>query len=203
MAKHTKDKKELLCQAAVEVIAREGFHNATIEKIASSAGVAVGTIYNYFNNKNELLDYIFLQEYEKRKRFFLQIKEREMHPLEKLKSIISMHFEEVKKNPDVFIVLLRERGMPRVCHFEGITQFEGLPRFIEEILTEGVDEGALRPCNPGLISSAIFGSIEALMSRYLLELEGKGQSALLDNAAEEMAAILWHGLDNQGHEGRK
>ncbi len=195
MQKNVKDKKEIVCQAAVEVIAREGFHNATIEKIASSAGVAVGTIYNYFLNKDDILDYIFQKEYEKRKEFFLELQKKELHSLEKLKLILAMHFEEVKKNPSIFIVLLRERGMPKVCNFKGITRFEGLPRFIEEILVEGINNGDLRSCDLRVISSAILGSIESLMSRYLLELEDKGHSKVLDSAAEEIDLLLRHGLD--------
>lgn len=188
------DKKELVCQAAIKIIARDGFHNATVEKIASGAGVAVGTVYNYFLNKNDILNYIFQREYEKRKTYFLKLKEEDLHPLEKLKRILSMHFEEVKKNPDVFLVLLRERGMPRVCHFEGITRFEGLPRFIEEILQEGMKSGTLRSSKLHVIAPAIFGSIEALMGRYLMEIEEKGSSIILDEAAEEIALILWHGM---------
>ncbi len=197
MQKGVKDKKEVVCQAATKVIAREGFHNATVDKIASAAGVAVGTVYNYFLNKNDILNFIFHREYEKRKTYFLKLKAEDLHPLEKIKRILSMHFEEVKNNPDVFLVLLRERGMPRVCHFEGITQFEGLPRFIEEILQGGMESGALRTCKLHVIAPAIFGSIEALMGRYLMEREEKGSSAILDDAAEEIALLLWHGLNNR------
>lgn len=195
MQKNLKDKKEMVYQGAVEVISREGFHNATVEKIASSAGVAVGTVYNYFLNKNDILDYIFQKEFEKRKRYFLEIKEKDLHPLEKLKSILSMHFEEVKKNKEVFSVILQERGMHKVCHSQGITRFECLPRFIEEVLKEGVNSGTLRSCDLKVISLVIFGAIEGLMSRYLFELEENGHSTLLDNAAEEIAQILWQGLN--------
>lgn len=196
MFKIAEDKKTHLARAAVEVIAREGFHNATIDKIATHAGVSVGTIYNYFLHKNDILDYIFKKEYEKRKNYFMELKKTNIHPLEKLKSIMEMHFMEVKKHPSVFIVLLRERGMPKVCHFAGISQFEGLPRFIEDIINQGVDEGTLRPCDVGLISLVLFGAIEALMSRYLLELENEGSSKLLDNAAEETVTLLYQGLRN-------
>ncbi len=196
MEKNLKDKKEMVYQSAVEVISREGFHNATVEKIASSAGVAVGTVYNHFLNKNDILDYIFQKEFEKRKRYFLEIKKKDLHPLEKLKSILSMHFEEVKENQEVFSVILRERGMYKVCHSQGITRFECLPSFIEEILIEGVNSGTLRSCDLKVIALVIFGAIEGLMSRYLYELEEKGHSTLLDNAAEEIAQIMWQGLNN-------
>lgn len=188
------NKKEAVYKAAIKVIAREGFHDATIDKIAAAACVSVGTIYNYFQNKDDILNFIFQTEYDKRKKYYLEIKKKERHPLENLKLILSMHFAEVQENPDIYRILLRERCMPRICHFEGITRFEGLPRFIEEILADGIKRGKIRPCNLQVVSAAVFGAIEALMSRYLIELEVKGHADVLENASEEIVNLLCYGL---------
>lgn len=187
-------KKEQVCRAAVEVIAKEGFHEATIDKIAAAAGVAVGTIYNYFQNKNDLLDFIFQKEYEKRRSFFQEIQKEDLHPLQKLKQILSMHFTEVQKNPEVFRVLLQERCRPGLSRFEGLTKFEGLPRFTAEIIAKGIAEGELKPCDPEIVSAAVFGVMEALLGRYLREVEAKGRSEILDNAPEEIIRMFWSGL---------
>lgn len=48
-------KREQILQAARSVFAEKGFHRATIKEIATRAGVADGTVYNYFENKNALL----------------------------------------------------------------------------------------------------------------------------------------------------
>lgn len=45
----------LILDCAAEVFAAKGFHKATIRDIAKQAGLADGTLYNYFGNKNELL----------------------------------------------------------------------------------------------------------------------------------------------------
>jgi len=49
------EKEELIKQAAIRVFASEGFHKARMEAIAREAGVAVGTIYNYFTGKEDVL----------------------------------------------------------------------------------------------------------------------------------------------------
>ncbi len=194
MAKKTLNKKEIVCQAAIEVIAREGFYNASIDKIASAAGVAVGTIYNYFENKNDILNYIFQRELEKRKSLFQELEKKELHPLEKLKLILELHFQEVKKNPDLFRVLLGEKTLPHLCHFKEKYEFEGMPHFIEKIIARGIADGYLRPCDEKIISFIIFGSLEGLMSRYLVEIKGKKESPLLDKGAREMIDTLKKGL---------
>jgi AcrR family transcriptional regulator len=47
-------RREQILEAAVRVFARRGFGNATVAEIAEEADVAAGTIYNYFENKEDL-----------------------------------------------------------------------------------------------------------------------------------------------------
>jgi len=49
------DKREEIVQAALEIIAENGFHGAPIVMIAERASVAVGTIYRYFESKDDLV----------------------------------------------------------------------------------------------------------------------------------------------------
>lgn len=48
-------RRNQILDAAVQVFAEKGFHRATIRDVAQAAGIADGTIYNYFANKNGLL----------------------------------------------------------------------------------------------------------------------------------------------------
>lgn len=59
MAKRTGDKYQAIIDAAVRVIAKHGYHNAQVAKIAREANVADGTIYLYFRNKDDVLISVF------------------------------------------------------------------------------------------------------------------------------------------------
>jgi AcrR family transcriptional regulator len=48
-------KKEALLNAALKLIACQGFHAAPMSQIAEEAHIGVGTIYRYFKNKEELI----------------------------------------------------------------------------------------------------------------------------------------------------
>ncbi|MCB0032608.1 MAG: helix-turn-helix transcriptional regulator, partial [Anaerolineales bacterium] len=48
-------RRNQILEAATAVFAERGFHKATIRAIAQHAGIADGTIYNYFKNKTDLL----------------------------------------------------------------------------------------------------------------------------------------------------
>ena len=58
------DKREEIIEAALELIAEHGFHGAPMAMVAERAGVAAGTIYRYFENKDVLIQesYAFLEE---------------------------------------------------------------------------------------------------------------------------------------------
>ncbi|MEQ8213415.1 MAG: TetR/AcrR family transcriptional regulator, partial [Smithellaceae bacterium] len=51
----TTDKRGDIIQAALELIAEQGFHGAPMSEISAKAGVATGTIYRYFENKEVLI----------------------------------------------------------------------------------------------------------------------------------------------------
>ncbi|GAW66143.1 tetR family transcriptional regulator [Geoanaerobacter pelophilus] len=53
------DKRDLIVQAALELVAEQGFHGAPMAMIADKAGVGAGTIYRYFENKDALIRDIY------------------------------------------------------------------------------------------------------------------------------------------------
>lgn len=55
----TTNKRDDVVQAAMEIIAQEGFHNAPTSLIAKRANVGMGTIYRYFKSKDELIREIY------------------------------------------------------------------------------------------------------------------------------------------------
>src|SRR5919197_4648891 len=52
-------KYEAILRAAARVFARSGYFNAKVSDVARAAGVADGTVYLYFKNKDDLLTSIF------------------------------------------------------------------------------------------------------------------------------------------------
>lgn len=53
-----RDKRTAIMQAAMELIAEQGFHGTPTSQIAQKAGTGVGTIYRYFKDKDELIEEI-------------------------------------------------------------------------------------------------------------------------------------------------
>lgn len=49
------ESRRKLLQTSMELIAREGYHNVTISRICRECGVSVGTFYQYFSSKRDII----------------------------------------------------------------------------------------------------------------------------------------------------
>ena len=185
------NKKEVIRQAAIKVFAEQGFHNTTTDKVAREAGVAVGTIYNYFQNKADVLEYIFEVEYQKRKTFYENLEHENLSSVEKLRSIMEKHFTEVKENPELIKIILEERQHTSL----GYTRRPALRNFFEEIIIDGINRGELREADPEALSMMLFGAIEAVMREYLsLAREGNNKEGVFEKVIEETMKVFYEGL---------
>jgi AcrR family transcriptional regulator len=56
----SKDKREAILQAMLELVAERGFHDAPMSLVATRAGTSAGIIYHYFPSKDELIHALYL-----------------------------------------------------------------------------------------------------------------------------------------------
>lgn len=54
-----KNTQEKIYNVAIELIEKKGFNNITVAEICNTAGVSIGSFYNYFESKHSILDKIF------------------------------------------------------------------------------------------------------------------------------------------------
>ena len=189
------DKQELIRQAAVRVFARNGFFNTTTDQIAHEAGIAVGTIYNYFRSKAEILEHIFAVESDKRVRFFGSVRHTEMSTLDKIHFLLQAHFAEIAKDPQVGQILVREQQYGDQSEIDGLTRFlQGIPEHLAALLAEGIERGDVRVCDTMIAGSSLFGAIQAVVSRAVFEADEELRGAILQRAPDEIMAILIRGV---------
>jgi len=187
----TIEKKELIRQAAVKIIARDGFYNTKTSKIADEAGVAVGTIYNYFHSKDEILEYIFEVEFEKRINYLKELNDKEISIHDKLSLFIEKHFQEIKNNLDTAQILVREKEFPKTSDFSSILSYlNEIPLLLESMLDEAKEKGEIKEQNTTIIAALIFGALQGVVEKALRT----NNLDLLENAEEEVLIFLKNGI---------
>ncbi|GAB6137808.1 TetR/AcrR family transcriptional regulator [Halanaerobaculum tunisiense] len=157
-------KKELIRQSAIKIIAQEGYYNTTVKMIAEQANVAVGTVYNYFSNKKEILNHIFAIEFDKRIKLLQKLKEDEALSLkEKLVSFLDQHFNDLKSNPATTTVLVQESNLPSNHSLAAVDDFMNqLPDLLAKMIGQAQAKGEIREVNSELIATAIFNTIRGV-----------------------------------------
>jgi TetR/AcrR family fatty acid metabolism transcriptional regulator len=190
------DKKELIRETAIEVIANLGFHNATTDRIAAEAGISVGTIYNYFRSKEAILEYIFEVELDKRRTYLKNMQQESLSLRDKLERLLIMHFAAIDENPAVGKILAREHPTPLHNNLSTtINDFlVGIPAQISKLLDEGVQNGEIRPCNTQITAVAIFGAVSSVVLYAVGQDSEQERAHVLQQAASELVNVYFQGL---------
>ena len=164
------DKRERILRAAVEVFARAGYFNSRVSEIAKEAGVADGTIYLYFQRKEDLLITIFREHIGDYLARLREVVSEEQSAEAKLRRLILFHFEFLGSDRPLAIVFQVE--LRQSLKFMGVLLEHGLPEYlslIKEILEQGQQrEEFRRELPPQLIANSVFGVLDELVTRWIL-----------------------------------
>ncbi len=90
--------RQRIMDAALELFGSMGYQATSISKIAKAAGISKGLMYNYFASKHELLEAIILAEAEAGAKWWHEILERDISPLEKIRQVTERAAAEVKED---------------------------------------------------------------------------------------------------------
>jgi len=160
------EKYQRILDAAVEVIAERGYFNSPVSAIAARAGVADGTIYLYFKNKDDVLRTAIDATYGK---FHDQLEEefRTVHdPKGQLEAIARLHLESAAVNRNMAILMQTE--MRQSAKFIAEFSHKHLVRYIQvvrEVVRRGQQDGCFRrDVSDGVVAHCLFGAIDELLS---------------------------------------
>lgn len=185
-------KYHLILQAAITIFAEQGYYKSTISQIAREAGVADGTIYLYFKNKDDILDHFF--SYKTREVFgrFKKEVDKADNALEKLQNLIRRHLMEFENDRDMAVVYQVETRMKRRLSDEKIKDMSDMYfDLVSSIVKQGQQEGVIRPDLPiALVKQIMIGAIDEVISTWLYS-SGKYRLASM---AEPLFDILVRGI---------
>lgn len=175
-----------IIDAAVEVIAENGYHQSQVSKIAKQAGVADGTIYLYFKNKEDILISLFK---EKMGQFIERMEEEVKEKTtakEKLALVIKQHFSLLGNDRHLAIVTqleLRQSNIKLRLKINDI--LKGYLNMLDTILTEGIKSGEWKDnLDVRLARQMIFGTIDETVTTWVMNDQKYDLPALSDKVLE-------------------
>jgi AcrR family transcriptional regulator len=170
------DKRRLILDAAIRVLARQGFHATRVSDIADEAGVAYGLVYHYFKSKDEVLNELFTERWSLLLAAIDEADASQPTPRDKLAAVASFIIDSYRYDPDLMKVIIVE--VTRAANSFGRTHLEEINLAYEKIAKIVVDAqraGDFRDDVDALFASMWFyGAIEQLLSGWVFELIPSG-----------------------------
>ncbi|UCG84429.1 MAG: TetR/AcrR family transcriptional regulator [Dehalococcoidia bacterium] len=184
----TEQRKQQILDAALTIFSRKGFGEATVPDIAHEAGIAVGTIYNYYQSKRDLLvsllaNYVFTQPF-----VMLLEQSLETDDITFLRSVIENRLDFGFENMDRFFFLLSEvqRDPELRRQYAHVVMWPVLV-LLEKYLDTRVSSGTFRPLDVNVISRALGGMMIGFL--LLCRIEGD-EGPCLTTSRRELAAMM-------------
>jgi TetR/AcrR family transcriptional regulator, fatty acid metabolism regulator protein len=185
-------KRERILRAAVDVFAQNGYFNAKVSEIAKAAGVADGTIYLYFDGKEDLLLTIFREH----TRNFLQSLQFQLTSVsrdeDRLRVAIRHHLETLGRDRSLAVVSQVElRHSLKYMTLFSQHEVADYLNLLRDVVAHGQDEGVFRrTLHPQLVAKAIFGILDEMVTSWILS--EKDHS--LEDQADQIADLVLTGL---------
>ena len=194
-SKEKNDKYHRILEAAIKVFARQGFHQSTVSKIAKEAGVADGTIYLYFKNKNDILVHFFSF---KTKLVFdgfrAEVNRGESSP-DKLRNLIRRHLAEFQRDRDMAVVYQVETHQNSRLAEDQIREMSKMyTDLVAEIIEHGQMEGTVRKdLYVGLVKRFILGGVDEVINTWL----HSGGNYDLESMADPLVDLFIKGIGSE------
>ncbi|MFD1206539.1 TetR/AcrR family transcriptional regulator [Sporosarcina contaminans] len=190
--KRDKPKYKQIVDAAVVAIAENGYHQAQVSKIAKVAGVADGTIYLYFKNKEDILISVFR---EKMGVFVENVKvilQKEISATEKLYKMIDNHFSLLHSDRHLAIVTQLElRQSNKELRYKINEVLKEYLTLLDSILKEGIEQGEFdEEIDIRLARQMVFGTIDETITSWVMN----DQKYDLMKLAPEVHRLLLKGM---------
>ena len=151
------------------MFAEQGFYYSTISQVAKKAGVADGTIYLYFKNKDDILVQFFSYKTKQAFERFRKEVDNTENAIEKLRNLIRRHLEVFQGDRNMAIVYQSETHQPSRPAEEQIREMSKMYMdIVSEIVELGQEQGSIRrDLYLGLVRRFIIGSVDEVINTWL------------------------------------
>lgn len=169
ISKKAKKGKNQIIKTATDLFARKGYYETTVDEIAQALGIAKGTIYNHFQNKEDLYQ-VSIQEGINlfKKELHLAVEEAPS-TRDKISNIIKRQLVFYEREKALVLLFLTEFCSPdqqRGSMF-ATKMISSCLAVISDVITEGIKDGTFREVDVKITTSSLFGMVTLNAIHYI------------------------------------
>jgi TetR/AcrR family fatty acid metabolism transcriptional regulator len=187
------DKYYRIINAATKVFAKKGFFHAKVSDIAKEAQVADGTIYLYFDNKDDILISLFEEQMTAVLENMMAQLAQEEDVVRKIEKFALTHLKLIELNKNMAeIIQVELRQSTKFMKEYKNEKFLQYLNVIAEIIREGQAKGIFKnDVIPGVAKRAFFGALDEMSRFWVLSTHKKYD---IETAAKQISGYFLHGL---------
>lgn len=179
-------KKEKVLQTALKMMADGGFHDTPMSELAAKSGVAIGTIYHHFSDKQALSNAIAKQCLDNRNNAMNAAVANSGTQSEKFQAMWTATFNHFCASKFEFLFLEQCQNSPLFAKMI-VGNKNAIPAEVQSYLKNGVNTGKLRNLDTALLFDCIMAGIGVAVRQQI----GSKSKKLTAKQIEELMLMGW------------
>lgn len=164
------DYKAKILSAAIKVFAQKGYVNTTMSDVSIHAKVGIGTLYNYFRNKDDLLLNCMKKTIEDEIQQIQADSEKVVDPMDKLHTFFLHHVELIRSKPYIakFLVIELRQSEGFYKRNPSFNPMNYYLDYVRGIFNEAMQSGRIRTVDVDALSFMVIGGMDMVMTQWLI-----------------------------------
>jgi TetR/AcrR family transcriptional repressor of multidrug resistance operon len=183
------DKEYRLLEAATKLLAKKGYYGFSMKELADSAGVAAGTTYLYFKNKQDLVERLHQRNLNLLAEYMFENFDDDQSVYEKFVVIWTNFWRFCMEHPNVILAKNQFDHLPMDAQFEQETKAKEIFSSVGMTLAQGVEQGLLKNLPIDILSALSIEPCSNLARKYILN-----QITVTDDMLNDLITSNWNAI---------
>lgn len=190
MRNKDENKKENIFNATIQLINEIGFSETSMSKIAKKAGVSPSTIYVYFENKNDMINKLYLTVKQKMSQQVVYGIDASTSVKAGFESVFRNYLNFILNYKDYFLFIEQFSNSPLI---QSLSREEGLSLFqpMYQLFERGKSENIFKKVDTNLLIIYSYTPINQAVKAYL---NGEFEFELNEEKLEKMIQMSWDAI---------
>jgi len=159
-------KRDAVVRAAAKAFNERGFHNTSLDDVASALGVTKPTIYYYFENKEQLLFECFRAGLEPIRGGFEDVEHSSAPARERLDEVVRNYARAIASEFGWCMVRAEDHDLGPDLRRQINSLKSEIDQGIRRLLKAGIEDGSIEPCDTKMTAFAMAGALNWIAHWY-------------------------------------
>ena len=159
-------KRDAVVRAAAREFNARGYHNTSLDDIATALGVTKPTVYYYVANKEQLLFECFREGLQRIREVVIAVERSDRPARERLNTVLRGYATAVASEYGWCMVRAHEQDLGSELGRQINVLKSEIDLGLRRLLREGVADGSIGPCDPKIAAFAMAGALNWIAHWY-------------------------------------